>query len=305
MHHHSHTFKAMGSRCELRFYAPQGAGSSILRSALERLSSLEQKYSRYRPDSITSQINGRAGTGRSVPIDSETLGLLHYADSMYQQSRGLFDITSGVLRQAWDFRSARLPAPGQIEALMPMIGWPKVDWSSTGIALTIKGMELDFGGFVKEYAADQVAQTLRDNGVSHGLVNLGGDIVVVGPHPDEQPWQVGIRHPRQVDTALLKLPMTHGAIATSGDYERFMIVDGVRYSHLLNPSTGQPIRTPYASATVVADQCLIAGSFSSLALLLGETDPDWLTRTGLPHVLIDQSMSVRSNRLEKSDRNSC
>lgn len=302
MQHHTHTFKAMGSRCELRFYASSEAGPGILRAALERLSSLEQKYSRYRPDSITSRINDQAGTGRSVPIDQETFGLLNYANSMYQQSHGLFDMTSGVLRRAWDFRSSRLPEPGQVESLLPLIGWPKVDWNATDIALPFKGMELDFGGFVKEYAADQVAQRLRDAGVQHGLVNLGGDIVVVGPHPDGQPWQVGIRHPRQVDTPLLKLPMTHGAIATSGDYERFMIVNGVRYCHLLNPFTGQPIHTSFASATVVADQCLIAGSFSSLALLLGDRDPDWINQIGLPYILIDQSITSQSNIMEKLER---
>ncbi|WP_220432650.1 FAD:protein FMN transferase [Saccharospirillum alexandrii] len=294
-HLHSVKFRAMGSPCELIIHTSQDAGPELLQLARDRLTQLEQKYSRYRPDSITTRINAAAGTGETVPIDQETLGLLHYADSLHTQSKGLFDITSGVLRRAWDFRSARLPEPKSIEALLPSIGWRRVTWSQAGISLPTPGMELDFGGFVKEYAADQVAQRLRDSGVEHGLVNLGGDIVVIGPQPDGQPWRVGIRHPRQADTALLKLPMTHGAIATSGDYERFMLIDGVRYCHLLNPFTGFPVHSPFASATVIADQCLIAGSFSSLTMLTAETDPDWITRVGLPYLLIDQSMQVLSN----------
>jgi thiamine biosynthesis lipoprotein ApbE len=91
-------------------------------------------------------------------------------------SDGLFDITSGILRSAWDFRAKRRPAPGQLEALLPRIGWPQVQWKGGRIALPQPGMELDFGGFGKEYAADRAATLLQEHGVRHGLVNLGGDI---------------------------------------------------------------------------------------------------------------------------------
>ncbi|AJQ94305.1 FAD:protein FMN transferase [Gynuella sunshinyii] len=292
---HHHQFRAMGSRCELWYYAPAEDNQQLLAAARQRLIQLENKYTRYRPDSITSRINAASGNGEQIEVDSETVGLLHYAATLHEQSEGLFDITSGILRRAWDFRSGCLPADADIEALLPLIGWSNVHWQPPFFALPKAGMEIDFGGFVKEFAADQLGSVLRHRGVEHGLVNLGGDISVIGPHPDGKPWMVGIQHPREADHAIARIPMTHGAIATSGDYERYMLIGGKRYCHILNPFTGYPIQSPIAGATVVADQCLIAGSFTSLALLKSETDPDWLKESGVAYLLVDQQMSLISN----------
>ena len=151
--------------------------------------------------------------------------------------------------------------------------------------LAREGMEIDFGGFGKEYAVDRVAGLIREAGLRSGLVDLGGDVCIVGPHPDGKPWQVGIRDPRNPTEAMARLPMTHGALATSGDYERFMEVDGVRYCHLLDPATGWPIRG-LASASVVAPQCLIAGSGTTIAMLKGKRGPAWLQALGLPHLYV-------------------
>ena len=291
----SHQFQAMGSRCEFKYYSHEKDEQALLAAARQRLLQLEQKYTRYRDTSVTSKINIAAGSRTPIQVDNETVGLLLYAATLHEQSDGLFDITSGILRCAWDFRSDRLPRHDAIESLLPLIGWSKVDWQPPYFSLPSVGMEIDFGGFVKEFVADQVASVLRYRGVEHGLVNLGGDIVVIGPHPDGSPWMVGIQHPRQAGQAIAKIPMTHGAIATSGDYERYMLIDGIRYCHILNPFTGYPIQSPYASATVIADQCLIAGSFSSMALLKSETEPDWLENSGVAYLLVDQQMSLISN----------
>ncbi len=285
----------MGSPCELYYYAPTEDNQELLAAARQRLIQLENKYTRYRPDSITSRINTASGNGELIEVDNETVGLLHYAATLYEQSEGLFDITSGILRRAWDFRSGCLPPHADIEALLPLVGWSNVHWQPPFFCLPKAGMEIDFGGFVKEFAADQLASVLRYRGVEHGLVNLGGDIAVIGPHPDGKPWMIGIQHPRQVDRAIVKIPMTHGAVATSGDYERYMLIDGKRYCHILNPHTGYPIQSPFAGATVMADQCLIAGSFSSLALLKSEADPNWLQESGVAYLLVDQQMSFTSN----------
>jgi thiamine biosynthesis lipoprotein len=147
-------------------------------------------------------------------------------------------------------------------------------------------MELDWGGFVKEYAADRVAELCRSRGLARGLVDLGGDLAVVGPHPDGSAWQVGIRDPRRPERAIARLSLRGGAVATSGDYERFMIVDGRRYSHLLDPRTGWPVES-LASASVAADHCLVAGTASSVALLRGASGSDWLRELGLPHLTVD------------------
>ncbi len=292
---HTHRFKAMGSPCEFKYYASVKHNTRLFTSARQRLQVLEDKYSRYLDTSVTSNINNAAGLADAVKVDQETAALLHYADTLHTQSDGLFDITSGILRKAWNFRSGKLPNNETLEALLPLIGWDKVEWNPPYLHLPRKGMEIDFGGFVKEYAADQLAQVLTTEGVSCGLVNLGGDVVILGPHPDGSPWQVGIQHPREARQAIVQIPLHQGAIATSGDYERFMLIDGTRYCHLLNPFSGWPVQARFASASVVAEQCLIAGSFSSTAMLKSESDPQWLNNSGLAFLMVDQNMALSGN----------
>ena len=163
-------------------------------------------------------------------------------------------------------------------------------------------MEIDFGGFVKEYAADVLATLCVDHGVKYGLINLGGDIKVIGPHPDQKPWRVGIQHPRKPGNAIATLEMMAGGIATSGDYERYMIIDGKRYSHLLNPTTGQSIAPYYASVSVVADACLLAGSFASIAMLKSQEDRHWLDDVGVPYLSVDQNMELSGSLRREENR---
>jgi thiamine biosynthesis lipoprotein len=151
-------------------------------------------------------------------------------------------------------------------------------------------MEIDFGGYVKEYAADRVAALCRELGARHGLVDLGGDIALVGPHPDGSPWRVGIRHPRIPGVALGWIPLASGAIASSGDYERFMVVDGRRYGHILDPRTGWPVQG-LVCVSVVAPHCVVAGATTTIAMLQSpERGRTWLAETGLPHLCVDSQM---------------
>jgi thiamine biosynthesis lipoprotein len=147
-------------------------------------------------------------------------------------------------------------------------------------------MELDLGGVVKEYAADRVAAHCWNVGTRHGIVNLGGDVRIIGPHPDGSPWRIGVQHPRKQGTAIGTLVLRQGGVATSGDYERCIVVDGVRYGHVLNPKTGWPVRY-MASVTVIGDFCVVAGSASTIAMLKEEDGPAWLESMGLPCYWID------------------
>jgi thiamine biosynthesis lipoprotein len=281
-------FKAMGSPCELHLHAESRARfEAVAAAARAEIERLEQKYSRYREDSLASRINACAGDPGGIRLDAETASLLDFAALAWEQSGGLFDISSGVLRRAWDFRSGRVPEANEIEALRPLVGWEKVRWESPRLVLPRAGMELDFGGFVKEYAADRVAALCREQGVHHGLVDLGGDLAVVGPHPDGSPWRVGIRDPRAPERAIASLALAAGGVATSGDYERCMVVEGRRYAHILDPKTGWPVEG-LASVTVAASHCLLAGTASTVAMLKGRrAGPGWLDRLGLPSLRID------------------
>lgn len=279
----------MGSPCELRVWACADAALDAAQAELERL---EAKYSRYRDDSLTSRINRSAG-GAAVEVDAETAGLLDYAAQAWQQSGGRFDLSTGALRRAWDFKSGRLPSPEVLEAARAGIGWSKLDWQRPQLRLPA-GMELDFGGLVKEYAADRVAQLLREQGARGGLVDLGGDIAVIGPQPDGSAWRVGIRDPQQRERALAVIELDRGGLATSGDYERGMTLDGVRYSHLLDPLSGWPVRSA-ASVSVAAPLCLLAGTASTSAMLMGEGAEAWLRELGLPWLLVTQDGSLRGS----------
>jgi thiamine biosynthesis lipoprotein len=284
----------MGSPCEFSFFCESRNEAARLAEICGReVDRLERKFSRYREDSLASRINRSAGDGRGVEVDPETASLLDFASTAHRESDGRFDPTSGVLRRVWDFKSGCLPSSNALAESRSLVGWSKVEWTKPRILLPLPGMELDFGGFVKEYAADRVAELCRERGLGSGLIDLGGDLAVVGPHPDGSPWLVGIRDPRKPGRALARIAIDRGGLATSGDYERFMIVDGVRYSHLLDPRTGECHRGGPACVSIKAPHCLIAGITSTMAMLHSESEaPEFLSRVGLPHLLVEQSGRV-------------
>ena len=282
-------FRAMGSPCELQLYAEtRHQAKDAAQRAMADVSLLETRYSRYRADSLLSGINAAAARGEPVAVDQETAALLAYAQTCHARSDGLFDITSGVLRRVWSAASGRLPDPAELAAVLPRVGWDKLRWHNPRLEFTVAGMELDFGGIVKEYAADRAGTLLLDLGITHGLVNLGGDIRVLGPHPDGRAWTIGIRHPRRPDALLGNLLVRQGALATSGDYERCLEIDGRRYGHILDPRTGWPVQG-LAAVSVLAPCCLVAGSASTIAMLKGSAGPSWLAELGLKHLWVDEA----------------
>jgi thiamine biosynthesis lipoprotein len=282
----------MGSRCEIRLYTPsEEPAAACARAAIADVLRLEAKYSRYRDDSVTAAINRVAAAGGAVDVDAETATLLDYAATCFEQSDGLFDLTSGILREAWSAERRELPDTEALQRLLARVGWSKVRWQRPRIAFGVSGMEIDFGGVVKEYAADRAATLCAEAGFRHGLVDLGGDIKIVGPHPDGTPWVVGIQHPRNPEAVMATLDLFHGAIATSGDYERFVEIDGRRYSHILSPRTGLPVNG-LAGVSVAAPECVVAGSATTIAMLMEDRGPEWLDEVGLPHVWMDQKLRV-------------
>ena len=275
----------MAAENELQLYADEPLAARAAQQAIAEVARIEAKYSRYRPDSVVSRINAQAGGG-AVDVDHETRMLLRYADACHRQSGGLFDATSGVLRRAWRFDLPVLPEPGALAQAVRLIGWDGVELVEDRVRLRTAGMELDFGGFGKEYAVDRAALKLHDAGIASGLVNLAGDVAVLGPQPGGEPWRVGIRHPRKPGAVIAALPVYSGGIATSGDYERFIELDGVRHCHILDPRTGQSARG-FQSVTVHAPSCLVAGSASTIAMLKGrEAGLAWLRELGFAHFCV-------------------
>ena len=284
-------FRAMACECELVVAADsEAAASDCMQAAAEEVLRIETKYSRYRADSVVGRINAAAG-GQPVAIDEETLFLLDFAAALYTESDGLFDITSGVLRRAWRFPEPALPAAETLAELLPLVDFTAVERDGTQLRLPRPGMEIDFGGFGKEYATDRAAQVLQQRGIRHGYVNLGGDLFALGPQPDGAPWQVGISHPRQEGHLVATLPLTRGGLATSGDYERFFELDGTRYCHVLNPRTGWPVQH-WQSVSVLAPVCSAAGAWSTIAMLKQGEALEFLRSTGSQWLAIDATSEL-------------
>ncbi len=276
-----HSFRAMASPCELRVLCDDEALSARLGRMVENEAlRIERKFSRYRDDSVIGRIN-KAG-GAAVEVDEETAGLLDYADRIYALSGGRFDITSGVLRRLWRFDgSDRIPSAAEVRSLLPLIGWRKVVWRDRRLALRA-GMEIDFGGLGKEYAVDRCLLMVQAAApATPALVNFGGDLRVSGPRADGSRWRVAIESVDGGQTYEGWLEIASGALTTSGDARRFLLKDGIRYSHILDPRTGWPVRDPPRSVTVAAATCLEAGLLSSLAMMHGRDAEAFLAREGV------------------------
>jgi FAD:protein FMN transferase len=278
------TFTAMASPCEILL--PLMSEHTALRMgmiAAQEAWRIEQKYSRYRDDSVTARIHAARGT--AIEVDEETASLLDFASQCFDLSDGLFDITSGVLRRAWTFDGTdRIPDASVIRRLLPLVGFEKIQWQSPRLVLPA-GMELDFGGIGKEYAVDRSYELLAAGDVSF-LINFGGDLRANRP-PSHGPWQVGIERPDTDREATMLLDLEYGALATSGDSRRYLLKDGIRYGHILNPLTGWPDPESPRSISVAASSCTEAGLLSTVAMLHGDGAQAYLNEQGVRYWLMD------------------
>lgn len=289
----------MGSYCEIQLYHESRIEArNVSRELIAEVDRLEKKYSRYQESSFLSAINKSAGSFSGISIDGETKSLFDHATACYKHSDGLFDITSGVLRKIWNFREARVPSQSEIDDCLENIGYERLQWQDDHLLLPAN-MEIDFGGIVKEYAADAAARLGRKLGIKHGLVNLGGDFAIIGRQPDDQTWPVGIADPNSPQHMMAKIEILDGGLASSGDYERCFLHEGKRYSHLLNPRTGWPTEGLRA-VSVAANLCTVAGSMATIAMLKPEAEGiTWLEESTLPYVYMDSNEQISGPALQE------
>jgi thiamine biosynthesis lipoprotein len=272
-------FTAMASPCEVLVPSmSHQAALAIGAVAAQEAWRIEKKFSRYRDDSVTAWIHRNRGI--AIEVDEETAALMDFASQCFDLSEGLFDITSGVLRRVWRFDgSDRIPDTAAVDALLPLIGFEKLQWNPPRLLLP-EGMELDFGGIGKEYAVDRAYELLAARNTIPLLVNFGGDLRANRP-PPHGPWQVGIERPDTEREPTLLLDLEQGALATSGDSRRYLLRDGVRYGHILHPRTGWPVLGAPRSVTVAASSCTEAGLLATMALLHGARAQSFLDEQGV------------------------
>ena len=274
-------FSAMASTCEVIMETRNARiARDILAIALNEVLRIARKFSRYQPDSVLAQIHRHRN--QPVMVDTETAMMLDFSAQAWQLSNGLFDITSGILRKIWKFDgSDNIPSRKQAKALLPYIGWNKLQWQNPCITLP-DHMELDFGGFGKEYATDRAITLIQEAYDLPVMVNLGGDLRVSSNLCHKPCWEVMIE-PIHTHAQHKKISLQQGAVVTSGDTRRFLQKNGMRYSHILHPRTGWSVMQAPASVTVGGKTCLEAGLIATLAMLKGGKAEDFLAAQNVMH----------------------
>jgi thiamine biosynthesis lipoprotein len=276
-------FRAMASPCEVLLDTDdRGEAAMLATLARDEALRIERKFSRYLGGNVVHEIN-HAG-GRTLTVDEETAGLLDYAAACHDSSAGRFDITSGALRRAWTFDGGnRVPDGAAIREALSHVGWSRVTWSSPELTLPAD-MEIDLGGIGKEYAVDRAAALVAEHAACAFLVNFGGDLYASGARRGNRAWGVGLDDPARPGEAVLgAFDLTMGGLATSGDARRFVMHQGRRLGHILDPRTGWPVEGAPRSVTVVGRTCLEAGTLATLAYLEGPGAGAFLAAQGVQH----------------------
>ncbi len=246
----------------------QAAADQLAEESYRLIVSLEDKYSAFLSNSVVFQANKN---GRIDVLDTETEKLLAEALKVSEETGGAFDITVYPLMRLWGFYSEeyRMPDRTKIRDVLQRVGYSNVILSSNEAVLS-NGVQLDLGGLVKGYTVDRVVGLLTQKGVASGIVNAGGNLRIFGLKPDQNPWKIGIRHPRVLGEFYLTNETTNAlAISTSGDYEQYFLSGGKRYHHILNPKTGFPVDNGVVSVSVRNASAARADIISTALFVMG------------------------------------
>lgn len=259
-------------------------------AAYREMERLGQMLNFYADDSELTSINKNAGI-RPVKVSPETFDVIQKAVFASENTEGAFDATVGPLVKLWDFKKGVIPDKDDIEELLDQVGYQNIVLDSAAQTVYLKedGAQIDLGGILKGYAADKASLVLQKNGISSGIVTVGGEVRAFGNKPDGTPWIVGIQNPRQKgpnDEVIATIALSNRSISTSGDYIKFFEKDGVRYHHILNPKTGYPAEQ-CGSVTVIANDGVTADGFSKIFVLGPEKGLKIAKKVGFDAIFID------------------
>ncbi|MDH5762010.1 MAG: FAD:protein FMN transferase [Nitrospinota bacterium] len=241
---------------------------SATTQAFDEMQRIEQLMSTYRPDSEISRINRAAGK-EAVPVSPEVEEVIQEGIFWSKQSSGAFDITVEPLVQLWDFNGEKeiVPADSTIEKTAALVNYRNIEIKDHTVRLTQPGMAINVGGLAKGYAVDRAVSILRDK-VTSGIINAGGDLYAFGQKSEGNLWNIGLQHPRKPQAILAAFAVQNQAVATSGDYQRYFIKDGVRYHHIFDPQTGKPART-MISVTIITTEVMDADALATAVFVMG------------------------------------
>jgi len=246
--------------------------SKAIESSFREIERIENLFNRFDSSSAISMINRMAGM-QEVSVNSEIYDLIKRSIDYSRISGGAFDITVAPLVELWDKakREKKLPDPEDIKETLKAVGYKNIVLNDERMSIIFvnKDAKIDLGGIVKGYAIDKVKDVLLSFGIDNALINVGGNIYALGSLNDNNKWKIGIRHPRDNKAILYKLELNDRAVSTSGDYERFFILNGRRFSHILNPLTGYPADC-IISVTVITPSAEQADVLSTAVFVSGK-----------------------------------
>jgi thiamine biosynthesis lipoprotein len=260
--------------------------------AYREMTRLSDMMNHYNPDSVVSQINRHAGV-QPVTVPRELMEVLAMARQVSEHSEGAFDITVGSLK-GWRFNPEEpgMPSLDEIRHALPLVNFRQVILNEKNRTVLLKqyGMRMDLGGIAKLYILEAGMQVLKQRGITHAMINGGGDVAVMGNHQG-RPWRIGIRHPRRGDVLLGTVELTQGWVVTSGDYERYFFRDGKRYHHILDPRTGYPTEEGPQQVTLVASDIGRVNGYTLAIMIRGmEWGRTLIAQTpGLSGLIVDQA----------------
>ena len=270
---YSRSLKLMGNHFSFSVVSPDpGQGNACIAKGIEEVRRIEKLFTTFSEDSQTNLINRNAGI-KPVQVDPEVFSLIERSLKLSALTQGAFDITYGSMdKRFWNFNRTitALPDPVEARKTVKLINYRNVvlDQAAQTVYLKQKGMVIGFGGIGKGYAADRAKQVMRKQGAGSGIVNAAGDLTVWGTQPNGDPWTIGIADPDRKDLPFASLQLKDISVATSGSYEKYVVIDGVKYSHTIDPRTGYPVRGT-KSVTIICPGAEIADAMATPVMVMG------------------------------------
>ena len=289
--------KLMGNRFEVTAVTDDEAmGPKAIAAALAEVRRIEELLSTFKESSQVNEVNRLAGIS-PVRVDEEVIGLVVRSQKISSITQGAFDITYGsVDKSLWNFDQNMTALPNRELALksVDLINYEHVlvNVKKSTLMLKHKGMRIGFGGIGKGYAADRAKQVMMGMGIQSGIVNAAGDLVTWGTQPGGQAWTIGIADPNHKQQAFSALSISNMAIATSGNYEKYAVIDGKKYSHTIDPKTGLPV-TGVKSVSLICPSAELADALATPIVVMG-------VKVGLD--LINQLNNVACVVIDDDDR---
>ena len=294
--------RLMGNRFEISVVARDKTGADdCINAAIVEIRRIEKLFTTYDESSQVNQVNRNAGI-HPVKVDQEVLALIERSKKISAITQGAFDITYGSIdKTLWNFDRSMTSLPDQKTAkrLVRLINYRNVitDAKKSTVFLAEKGMRIGFGGIGKGYAAERAKSLLTQKGVESGIVNAAGDLTAWGHQPDGKVWTIGIADPDSLGKPFSYLDITDTSIATSGNYEKYVIIDGKKYSHTINPKTGMPV-TGIKSVTIICPNAEIADAMATPVMIMGvKVGLDMINQIkGIGCIIIDDNDIIHTSK---------